>query len=763
MYLQASDSSEAQSWVTALDEIINHTKAKLQQVYLASAKSLLAELRTDAASTAASKASSPAKSFSHTSSAAEPVDEAFDLPAAPSRLPPARPDAPAISPRPTGLRRRSYLFQKMTTGHSNAPPQPPASPQDSDDLPTLPATLGPPPLPPDTGLLLSEDPNSSPSPPPSPTPPPSAETSAEGLPLPPPPTPENPQIKRTSVSNPSAGKGRVRSSRINSDKRRSIRISRNLRQRGVIVAEILKTEKNYLRDLQAAQQLWQKPMEDGSMHKNIKEADVITIFRNFSTIAELSSKFYTELEREIPASIQKETDQLKVDRVAWIVADLVLKYAPFMLLYISYTNHHDVAVNTLARLEKHAGCRKAILEPTMSNMGNAKGLGDSRGLSLESFLIMPVQRIAKYTLLLGKLSEFTNESRDDYMVVSAALEKIRVVARKIDSAVANINSRATIEDHQLLSARASRLIKGSNKATSAAGDGSDGAGASATCDDEGSLPPPPQYEDEDDLLTPKPDEDVANSSTVHVDHDGIRVERWKSGRTRRHKRNGTWVESMGMLQTTSYTDGTVVRKYPDGSRVQIDVDGTETSSCGDKSTITTKPDGTTILRKADGETVLTDPDGTTLTTKTNGLRITVYANGENCITYTDNRRVQINPDGTKLESFPDGKLIQTNPDGTEIIQSSDGSQTQTNPDGTIIEATPDGCTTTKKTNGNVICEFADGTVEFKFPDGSKQVKTPDGWTVYYPGKNSATGHVRRIHERGQHQIWDADTDTWMSL
>ena len=58
--------------------------------------------------------------------------------------------------------------------------------------------------------------------------------------------------------------------------------------------------------------------------------------------------------RNVAAHTQ-ETDQLKVDRVAWIVADLVLKYAPFMLLYISYTNHHDVAVNTLARLEKHAG------------------------------------------------------------------------------------------------------------------------------------------------------------------------------------------------------------------------------------------------------------------------------------------------------------------------------------------------------------------------------------------------------------------------
>ena len=47
------------------------------------------------------------------------------------------------------------------------------------------------------------------------------------------------------------------------------------------------------------------------------------------------------------------------------------------------------------------------------------------GLGLESFLIMPVQRIASYTLLLGQLAKMTDKSREDYSVVALALDKVR--------------------------------------------------------------------------------------------------------------------------------------------------------------------------------------------------------------------------------------------------------------------------------------------------------------------------------------------------
>ena len=46
------------------------------------------------------------------------------------------------------------------------------------------------------------------------------------------------------------------------------------------------------------------------------------------------------------------------------------------------------------------------------------------GLGLESFLIMPVQRIAMYTLLLGRLAKLTNKSREDFEAVTMARDKV---------------------------------------------------------------------------------------------------------------------------------------------------------------------------------------------------------------------------------------------------------------------------------------------------------------------------------------------------
>ena len=108
--------------------------------------------------------------------------------------------------------------------------------------------------------------------------------------------------------------------------------------------------------------------------------------------------------------------------VGWMVCSLshpmpvsfVLKtrYAPFMLLYQTYTNNQDAADNTLNRLlnhpgtltnhaqsrarecnltvivaPHHAGCKHAILAPVVANMNNAKGLGDTRGTAISDSII----------------------------------------------------------------------------------------------------------------------------------------------------------------------------------------------------------------------------------------------------------------------------------------------------------------------------------------------------------------------------------------
>jgi hypothetical protein len=55
--------------------------------------------------------------------------------------------------------------------------------------------------------------------------------------------------------------------------------------------------------------------------------------------------------------------------------------------------------------------------------------------SLESLLILPVQRIPRYRLLLEQLMKFTPESHPDYTVVKHALDKICALASYNNEAI----------------------------------------------------------------------------------------------------------------------------------------------------------------------------------------------------------------------------------------------------------------------------------------------------------------------------------------
>lgn len=134
---------------------------------------------------------------------------------------------------------------------------------------------------------------------------------------------------------------------------------------------------------------------------------------------------------------------------------------PTHVTHIPHPMAHAFCSLTITTLALWQGCNKAIDDVIMANFGNKKGKGDTRGcarvscfvglmaptknlrpptdtpcigLRLEAFLIMPVQRMAQYALLLESLLKLTDKSRDDFLVVSAALGKLKAVAAKIDLA-----------------------------------------------------------------------------------------------------------------------------------------------------------------------------------------------------------------------------------------------------------------------------------------------------------------------------------------
>ena len=53
-------------------------------------------------------------------------------------------------------------------------------------------------------------------------------------------------------------------------------------------------------------------------------------------------------------------------------------------------------------------------------------------MDLESFMIMPIQRIPRYVLLLQDLLKYTSETHPDYSSIKSALEKCKEMAEKIN-------------------------------------------------------------------------------------------------------------------------------------------------------------------------------------------------------------------------------------------------------------------------------------------------------------------------------------------
>src|SRR5690606_24157660 len=75
----------------------------------------------------------------------------------------------------------------------------------------------------------------------------------------------------------------------------------------------------------------------------------------------------------------------------------------------------------------------------------------SSSLTLESFLIMPVQRIPRYILLLKELFKYSTADHPDYPLIDRAKEKIQKIMdelnREIDQdAASNMQKILSIED-----------------------------------------------------------------------------------------------------------------------------------------------------------------------------------------------------------------------------------------------------------------------------------------------------------------------------
>ncbi|XP_062376668.1 uncharacterized protein arhgef4 isoform X2 [Sardina pilchardus] len=179
-----------------------------------------------------------------------------------------------------------------------------------------------------------------------------------------------------------------------------------------VINEIMSTERDYIKHL--------KDICEGYIKQCRKRTDMFsedqlrTIFGNIEEIYRFQKKFLKGLEKKF----NKEEPHLSE------IGSCFLEHQTDFQIYSEYCNNHPNACLQLSKLMKvnkfvffFEACR--LLQKMID-------------ISLDGFLLTPVQKICKYPLQLAELLKYTNPQHRDYADVEAALNAMKNVARLIN-------------------------------------------------------------------------------------------------------------------------------------------------------------------------------------------------------------------------------------------------------------------------------------------------------------------------------------------
>ncbi|XP_050073314.1 uncharacterized protein LOC126561302 [Anopheles maculipalpis] len=184
-------------------------------------------------------------------------------------------------------------------------------------------------------------------------------------------------------------------------------------ERKEIITEIVETEEKYGRDLQIILEEFYQPMLVAGL---LNQDQLSAIFLNVEELLE-NNQFLAERMRDALdiANEQGDDDLLTVN-----IGKIFLEAAPMLHAFESYCVRQGAASLLLANLEKEKELLRIFLR--VSQMENAV----LRRMNLNSFLMVPVQRVTKYPLLLARLYKVTPAHLEGKELLKQSQEKIEL-------------------------------------------------------------------------------------------------------------------------------------------------------------------------------------------------------------------------------------------------------------------------------------------------------------------------------------------------
>ncbi|KAJ3024459.1 UNVERIFIED_CONTAM: cytochrome c oxidase subunit 1 [Siphonaria sp. JEL0065] len=182
-----------------------------------------------------------------------------------------------------------------------------------------------------------------------------------------------------------------------------------------VVYELIETEADYVRDLGIMVNLHQREMLNS---KILDEITVSTIFSNVEDLISANSGLLDKL-------IAKRDENLVINQLADVFLEST-HTSVWAESYTIYCSNYPLAMKIVTKLMADDKVKTVMQSLTANPV--------ARGLSLESFLIKPVQRICKYPLLLRELLKHSAKTMSDYPELEKALESMESLAAKVNEA-----------------------------------------------------------------------------------------------------------------------------------------------------------------------------------------------------------------------------------------------------------------------------------------------------------------------------------------
>ncbi|XP_055843721.1 probable serine/threonine-protein kinase DDB_G0282963 [Episyrphus balteatus] len=199
-------------------------------------------------------------------------------------------------------------------------------------------------------------------------------------------------------------------------------------ERKEIITEIVETEEKYGRDLTIILEEFCQPMLVAGL---LTQEQLSAIFLNTEELLENNQTLAERMRDALDIALEQGDDDLLTVNIGKVFLD----FTPMLHAFESYCVRQAGASLLLANLEKEKELLRIFLK--VSQMENTV----LRRMNLNSFLMVPVQRVTKYPLLLARLYKVTPPHLEGRDLLKQAQEKIELHLNHINQEAKDVPTK----------------------------------------------------------------------------------------------------------------------------------------------------------------------------------------------------------------------------------------------------------------------------------------------------------------------------------